>query len=237
VRYAIIVSVLLLTSCANPEKDWKLASRDDSTETYLEFLAKHPDSPQATLARERIQELKVIRAWERAEFKDTEETYGAFIEKYPGSEFAPESEARMVAIQRDAQWELVSETESPAALEGFIKTYPDAPQRPDAETRLAEIKLTELATIEAAKPKERPGAFRLQLAAFRTPAAADTELRRLIELFPTELLGPVRIETPADRNNGGSMFLLKTVPMNGPEAREICELLQNRGQNCLIINR
>ena len=66
---------------------------------------------------------------------------------------------------------------------------------------------------------------------------AAAELRRLIELFPTELIGPIRIETPADRNNGGRMFLLKTVPMSGAEAREICALLQGRGQNCLIINR
>ena len=239
-RYAIIVGALLLTSCANPEKDWELASRDDAPETYLEFLAKYPDSPQAALARERIQQLKIIRAWERAEFKDTEDAYTAFIEKHPDSEFVVESEARIVAIQRDAQWEFVSETGSSEALEGFLKTYPNSPQRPDAEILLAEIKLAELAAIEAieaAKPKERSGAFRLQLAAFRTPAAADAELRRLIELFPTELIGPIRIETPADRNNGGRMFLLKTVPMSGAEAREICALLQGRGQNCLIINR
>jgi len=237
VRYAIIAGVILLTSCANPEKDWELASRDDSPETYLQFLAKHPDSAQAELARDRMQELTIIRAWERAEFKDTEEAYAAFIEKHPSSEFVPEGEVRIVAIQRDAQWELVSESGSTEALEGFIKTYPNAPQEPDAEALLIEIKLAERAAIEAATPIERPGAFRLQLAAFRTPAAADAELRRLIALFPTELLGPIRIETPADRNNSGRMFLLKTVPMNGAEARETCALLQDRGQNCLVINR
>jgi len=237
VRYAIMVGVLLLTSCANPEKDWELASRDHSTETYLEFLAKHPASEQAALARDRIQELKIIRAWERAKFKDSEDAYASFIEKNPDSEFVIESEARIIAIQSDAQWELASESGSTEALEEFIKTYPNAPQQPEAEAQLIELKLAELAAIEAAKPKERPGAFRLQLAAFRTPAAAAAELRRLIALFPTELLGPVRIETPEDRNNGGSMFLLKTVPMTGVEAREVCALIQGRGQNCLIINR
>ena len=62
-------------------------------------------------------------------------------------------------------------------------------------------------------------------------------MRRLVDLFPTDLLGPIRIETPADRNNGGSLFLLKTVPMSGDEAREVCALLQDRKQQCMIVNR
>ncbi len=227
----------LLAGCADPEKDWELAARDDSQETYLEFLAKHPDSEEADLARERIEQLKVIRAWERAEFKDTEDAYVAFVDKYPGSEFIPEAERRIAAFQRDRDWDLVAEARTSEALAGFIATWPDAPQREEAEAMLEEIRLAEQAAIEAATPKERPGAFRLQLAAFRTPQAAETELRRLVGLFPTELLGPVRIETPADRNNGGNLFLLKTVPMSGDEAREVCELLQRRKQQCVIINR
>lgn len=233
----LFVAGSLLAACANPEKDWELAARDDSPETYLEFLAKHPDSEQADRARTRIQELKVIRTWERAEFKDSEDVYADFIEKYPDSEFVPEGRLRIAAIQRDRDWEIVEEARSTEALSGFIATWPDAPQRPEAEAMLEEIRLAELAAIEAATPKERPGAFRLQLAAFRTASAAETELRRLVRLFPTELLGPVRIDTPADRDNGSELFLLKTVPMNGAEAREACDLLKRRGQQCLVINR
>lgn len=236
-RASLLIVGVIIAGCANPEKDWELAARDDSPETYLEFLAKHPDSPQADLARERIQELKVIRAWERSEFKGSEEAYANFLEKHPDSEFAPEAEARIVAIQRDRQWEYITEARTAEALQGFVATYPDAPQRPEAEAILEEMRLAELAAIEAATPKERPGNFRLQLAAFRTAAAAETELRRLIDLFPDEFLGPIRIETPADRANDGNLFLLKTVPMSGAEAREVCALLERRRQQCMIVNR
>jgi len=231
-RVPLLLAAALLAGCANPEKDWELASRDDSPETYLEFLAKHPDSAQADLARARIQELKVIRTWERAEFKDSEDTYTEFVQKYPDSDFVPEATERIETMQRARQWEFVTETGSAEALTGFISSYPDAPEREEAEAMLAEIRLAE----EAARPKERPGAFRLQLAAFRTASAAEAELRRLIEMFPTELLGPIRIATPAEQGNG-NLFLLKTVPMSGAEAREICALLKSRQQQCMIINK
>lgn len=236
-RSVLLVLSILLFACVDPDKDWELAARDDSQETYLEFLAKHPDAPQAELARQRIQELKVIRAWERAEFKGSEEAYVDFVKKNPDSEFVAAANTRLVEIQRDRQWDFVQEAPTSEALAAFISTYPDAPQRADADALLEEIRLAEAAAIEAATPKERPGDFRLQLAAFRTPEAAEKEVRRLVELFPTELLGPVRIETPADRANAGSLFLLKSVPMSGPEARDVCDLLKRRKQQCLIINR
>lgn len=234
---AIFIAVALLAGCADPQKDWELASRDDSPETYLEFLAKHPDSDQAELARQRIAELKVIRAWERAEFKATEEAYAGFVDKYPDSEFVEQAGVRIAAIERDRRWEAIADAGTGAELQAFLSAYPDAPQADEARTLLAEIELAEQAAIEAATPKERPGDFRLQLAAFRTPAAAEKEVRRLIDLFPTELLGPIRIETPADRNNGGSLFLLKTVPMSGDESRDVCALLQGKKQQCMIVNR
>lgn len=233
----ILLGASLLAGCADPQKDWELAARDDSTEAYLQFLAMHPDAEEADLARERIEQLKVVRAWERAEFKDSEEAYADFIERFPGSEFVEQAETRVAAFERDRRWELISDAPSSDALEGFIADYPQAPQRVDAEALLEEIRAAELAAAEAATPKERPGAFRLQLAAFRTASAAEKELRRLVAMFPDELLGPVRIETPADRNNDSGRFLLKTVPMSRDEADAVCDLLKRRQQQCLIINR
>ncbi|MGI9341610.1 MAG: SPOR domain-containing protein [Gammaproteobacteria bacterium] len=234
---AIFIALVLLSGCADPQKDWELASRDDSPEALLEFLAKHPDSEQAELARQRIGELKVIRAWERAEFKATEEAYAGFVDKYPDSEFVTQAQMRIADIERDRQWVLVADAGTGNALREFLANYPDAPQAEEAQALLVEVELAEQAALAAATPKERPGAFRLQLAAFRTPASAEQEVRRLVELFPNELLGPVRIETPAERTNGSSLFLLKTVPMSGTEAREVCALLQARKQQCMVVNR
>ena len=223
---------LLLASCASPEKDWHLAERDDSKNAYLEFLAKHPDSEFAEDARGRIDELKVINAWERAEFKDSLATYQAFIDKYGDSEYIATARERIRDMQRDEYWEMIQTDGSKAAVEAFIVQYPDAPQLAEAQLLLTAITAAE----EAAKPKERPGNFRLQLAAFRTVAAAEDELRRLVALAPEILIGPVRIETPLP-DSDSNIFLLKSVPMTGVEARDACTALKKIGQNCLVINR
>jgi hypothetical protein len=231
-RFIPFFAALILTSCANPEKDWSLAQRDDSQNAYLEFLAKHPDSEFAGQARLRIDERKIIRAWERAEFKDTIDAYNSFISKHGDSEYVTDAKERVRGIQRDDRWKDVRTSGDKVTIEAFLDEYPDAPQQAEAQSILTTIAEAE----EAAKPKERPGNFRLQLAAFRTAAAAEQELRRLVTLAPEILIGPVRIETP-NQGNDGNKFLLKSVPMTGVEARDACTALKNIGQDCLIINR
>jgi len=232
-----VVSIsLILTSCASPEKDWQLAGRDDSNNAYLQFLAKHPDSPFAEQARTRLDELKVIRAWERAQFKDTVPAYQAFVEKYGGSEFVVSAREHIVEIQREEHWAQIDVDSSKTELAAFLQAYPDAPQSTDVRARLAAIAATEEAAEAAAQPKERPGNLRLQLAAFKTVAAAEQELRRLVALAPEILIGPVRIEIPT-MESGSNMYLLKSVPMTRTEARDACAALKELGQVCLIVNR
>ncbi len=228
----IFVAFALLAACASPEKDWELARRDDSRNAYLEFLAKYPDSPFAEPARQRVRELKVIRAWDRAEFKDSLVGYQAFVDKHGDSEYADIARTRARDIQRDEQWQRIRSDGGKRAAEAFLAQYPDAPQAVDVRSMLAEI----FAAEEAAKPKERPGNFRLQLAAFQTAAAAEQELRRLVALVGESLTGPIRIESPV-QSSVSRMFLLKSVPMTGDEARDTCATLKNLGQACLIINR
>jgi len=231
-HFIVFFVSLILTSCASPEKDWRLAERDDSQNAYLEFLAKHPESELVEQARKRIDELKVIRAWERAEFKDSLVAYQAFIDKYDDSEYAVTARERARVIQRDERWERISANGGKTAVEAFLEEYPDAPQLTEARSMLAAIAEAE----EAARPKERPGNFRLQLAAFETIVAAEQELRRLVALAPETLIGPVRIEMPG-QDGSSNMFLLKSVPMTGAEARDACATLKKLGQNCLLINR
>jgi hypothetical protein len=231
-RYALILTGLILSACGNPEKAWQLAERDDSPTAYLEFLAKYPDDEKADQARARIEALKAIRAWERAEFKGAESDYRGFIDKYPDSEFVTKAEDRILTMQRDADWQVVLDTRSDVVVIAFLDRYPEAPQTEEARELLAALQVDKVEE----PPPERDGNFRLQLAVFRTPASAESEVRRLSALFPDTFLGPIHIETPQERGSG-KLFRLLSVPMTGEEARAACERLTKRRQNCLIINR
>ena len=231
-RYFLIFAGLIISACGNPDRAWQLAERDDTPTAYLEFLAKYPDDDKADRARDRIEALQEIRAWERAEFKDDESSYRDFIEKYPDSEFVAAAEDTILAMQRDADWQVVLDARSDVSVTAFLERYPDAPQSEEAGELLAELRAEQIDEL----PPERDGNFRLQIAVFRTPAAAESEVRRLTDLFPDTLLGPIRIETPDERGSG-RLFRLLSVPMTGQEARTACDELKERRQDCFIINR
>jgi len=234
-KFALILICLTLGACDNPDKAWQLAERDDSPTAYLEFLAKYPDGERAEQARARIEALKLMRAWERAEFKADESGYRDFIDKYPDSELVAKAEDRILTMQRDADWQVVLDDGSVEIIVAFLERYPNAPQAQEAENLLAELTV-EPEELVVEPPPERDGDFRLQLAVFRTPAAADSEVRRLTNLFPDTFFGPIHIETPAERGSG-KLFRLLSVPMTGEEARAACDDLKKRRQDCLIINR
>ncbi len=227
----IIMAILGLAGCSNQEKDWELAQRDDNAEAYLEFLAKYPNGEFADLARQRMVQLKELKAWERAQFRDRENNYQRFLSEYPDSKFAAAARQRLYELRRDAAWDVASDSGYVEVLKSFLAVYPDAPQADDARKLIAAL----LPAPAEQPPPERPGNFRLQLGAFRTPAAAGREVRRLSARYQALLRGPIRILTPAE--TGGTRFLLRSAPMSGDEARSTCEKLKQDRQQCFVVNR
>jgi outer membrane protein assembly factor BamD (BamD/ComL family) len=235
-RLILVLLLALIGGCADPEKAWELAEREDTNQGYLEFLAKFPDGEYADRARSRMQALQEIRAWERAQFRDRIDNYARFLSEYPDSEFAPAARTRIAELERDAEWRGVRAADSISVLESFLERYPDAPQAEEARQLIAALTPPEPEEPpEPEPPPERAGNFRVQVGTFRTAAAAEAELRRLVSLFPETLIGPVRLQTPEE--TGGRLFLLKTVPMTYEEATAACAGLKAGGQDCFIVNR
>lgn len=212
-----------------------MAERDDTPTAYLEFLAKYPDSEFAEMARERIEALKESGAWERAQFRNTQPGYTGFIEKFPDSAFVADAEQKLLELQRDDAWAIAQAADSPEVITAFLRDYPNAPQTEQAQELLAELEATRAREMPVA-PTQRPGDFRIQLASFRTALAAETELRRLVVLFPDALLGPITIQSPRE-GDSNPMFVLKTVPMTQEEAQMACRKLTELEQVCLIVKR
>jgi len=233
-RWLPLLLCVLLAACADPEKAWEIAEREDTNEGYLRYLAQFPDGARADAARARMDRLREVRSWERAEYRDRIDVYRRFVESYPDSEFAPAARARIAGIQRERAWEAAEDSDDRQVLTAFLRRYPDAPQADRARQLIAKLAAAEAET-PAPRPPEPPGDFRVQLGAFRTAAAAETEVRRLVARFADTLGGPVRIETPAA--TGRSWFLLRSAPMDCPTARATCRALRDAGQDCCVVNR
>lgn len=231
IRTLFLLIAFVSTGCGNHDNAWEMAQRDDNPTAFLEFLGKYPDSEYADAARARMEALKEINAWERAKFRNSEAGYAAFMEKYPDSEFGDDVNKRIAGLERDARWAVVKDEDSIEIVAAFLREYPEAPQSEEARELLSALEAREAATAS-----ERPGDFRLQLAAFRTARAAENEVRRITALFSETLMGPVYIETPAE-GAPSSLLILKSVPMNWSEAQAACETLKSYEQTCLIINR
>lgn len=234
-RLWVPLAFLALGGCENPDRAWEIAERDDTPTAYLEYLAKYPDSEFAESARERIEALGKIRAWERTQFRDTEAGYAAFIEKFPDSDFVADAQERILNIQRDEAWAVAQDADSAEVIAAFLEEYPDAPQASEARELMSAIEAAE-ALRKPPVPTERAGDYRLQLASFRTAKAAETELRRLVVLFPNALLGPITIHPPRE-DDKNPVFVLKSVPMSNEEAQAACRKLKKLKQVCLIVER
>ncbi len=230
----LLIGILLLAACNSPDSAWQTAEREDTITAYLEFLARYPDGELADRARERILVVKENSAWEHVEFKDNLNNYASFLKEFPDTDRRPMIAERTAELELQAAWKLAQGTNTIKGYQLFIDGHPDVSLAVEAEGLIAEL-------IAAQEPEEvviteRAGNFRVQLGTFRTVAAAEIELRRLVALFPDTLIGPPWIETP-EHGGGGKVYRLKTVPMTGEEARASCAALKRFRQDCLVINR
>ena len=76
-------------------------------------------------------------------------------------------------------------------------------------------------------------AYRVQVAALASEAAAAAEFERLRNRFPEQLAG-LTLVTPSVVVNGSTLYRVQAGPLNAAEARSICAALEARGQACIV---
>ncbi len=82
------------------------------------------------------------------------------------------------------------------------------------------------------------GGYEIQFASVRENAAAEQERRRLIAAYP-ELLADLALQVrEASIQGAGVFYRLRSGPIDDlGRAREVCRLLERRGQGCLVVVR
>src|SRR3954468_2798875 len=89
------VPLLALSACSREKSDWRSAQAADTTESYQQFIAAHPDSTLTVTARERVGQLAEEKDWRGAASTDTREAYQQFLAQYPAGKWAHEAQTRI----------------------------------------------------------------------------------------------------------------------------------------------
>jgi cell division septation protein DedD len=216
------VILTLVSACSRTQEDWRAAQQADSPQAYGVFVARHPDSELAGVARRRIAQLTEAAAWQQATRANTAAAYRDYLAKYPTGSWSQDARIRM-------------ESRSLAAA---VQSGPQVPPAMTAGT--APAAATQTPTTEAAAPAPAPATSVMsstsnsvvQLGAFSTDANARAAWQQLAAKFHSQLAGLSSAVVPVTVS-GRTLYRLEARVASQSAARGLCRRLQQQSQGCL----
>ncbi len=110
---------VLLTSCDNPEKDFKKAQRANTETAYAEFIKRHPESPLVTQAQTNLENI----GYQTAKSNGTPQAFEQFLGRFPKSLLVKEAQVELERIAFTG----AMQTNTEQSFQVFIKQHPDGP--------------------------------------------------------------------------------------------------------------
>jgi hypothetical protein len=93
--FAALGALACVGGCSQEQQDWRSAESRDTTQSYGQFIERHPDSELVKQARARIAQLAEDRDWNQAGQADTAAAYEQFLARHPTGKWAQEARIRM----------------------------------------------------------------------------------------------------------------------------------------------
>jgi cell division septation protein DedD len=215
------VILTLVSGCSRTQEDWRTAQQADTPRAYGVFVARHPDSELAGVARRRIAQLTEAAAWQQATQANTAAAYQGYLAKYPSGSWSQDARIRMESRSLAA----APQNEPPPPAAGTVS--PPATQPP---------------TTEPAAPLHTPttpvmsSTFNtaVQLGAFSSDANARAAWRQLAVRFHSQLSGLTSAVVPVTVS-GRTLYRLEAHVASQAAARRLCGELQQQSQGCLLL--
>jgi cell division septation protein DedD len=205
------VILTLVSGCSRTQEDWRAAQQADTAHAYGVFVARHPDSELAGVARRRIAQLTESAAWQQATRANTAAAYQDYLARYPNGSWSQDARIRM-------------ESKSLAAAP------PDGAPAPIATQPLT----TGSAAAVPARttPVMSTPNSAVQLGAFSSEANAREAWRRLTVQFGSQLAGLTSAVIPVTVS-GRRLYRLEARVASQSAAHRLCRQLQQHSQGCL----
>ena len=226
----------LLTACSRTQQDWRVAQQAGTPQAYQVFVARHPDSELAGVARQRIAQLSEQAAWQQATRANTAAAYQDYLAKYPNGSWSQDARIRMESRTLAAGG-------SPLAGQSAVSGGPTAstgaapvadPHGPGAGASPAAPQSVPAASAAQTSPRMPAAAqgVAVQLGAFSSVTNADTEWRQLSSRFQSQLRGLTAAVVPV-MSSGRRLYRLEARVASQAAARRLCRQLQQQSQGCL----
>lgn len=151
-RFAQIVSLCLLTGCASIQSQYEEVRKQDTIDAYHTFVLLHPDAPQSSLAKDRIEQI----SYEQAKRAGTSAGVEAFMRDFPRGHYY--SEAAQLDVE--LSYREASSQNSLDAYEQFLARFPTSPRAKDAQKALDDLRIAiEESKYNAATTADTPEAY------------------------------------------------------------------------------
>ncbi|MCP4396509.1 MAG: hypothetical protein GY801_04225 [bacterium] len=134
--YFVVLSMIVLASCATMQGDWEKALSENTIPAYESFLQKHHQGEFTQEAQNSLSELYLQRDWQTAQRTATIMAYDTFLQKHPEGAFAQEARERREELH---DWQTAQTTDTIAAYETFLQKHPQGMLEKKAHTRVEEL--------------------------------------------------------------------------------------------------
>ena len=212
----VAVPLLALSACSREKSDWRSAQAADTTESYQQFVAAHPDSTLTVSARERLGQLAEEKDWRSAAGTDTFEAYRQFLAQYPAGKWSREAQTRIDSF---------AGATAPQAGAAAAAAAPAPPAAGEGAS---------VPDVVSPAADDAGSGFGVQLGAFSSAERANEEWKKL----QTEAAGTLDGLAPrvvVGEASGKTIYRLQAQVRDEAQARAICGGLKVAKKPCVPV--
>ena len=131
-----VALAICLSGCVTTERDWQVASRINTVQSYKGFLDTHPQSTFTVQASSRI---VAIQDWESAQSMNTIAAYQKFTQNHPADPHFLQAKRTLERLEAARDWIPTCKTNTAQAYIRFMEQHPDSEFKKEATTSLLNL--------------------------------------------------------------------------------------------------
>lgn len=131
--------IILLCGCATTQSDWQDASRKNTITAYEQFIALHPQTPEAGRAKQQIESLRADQDWKSLQSGGTIDAYKGFLANHSSSKYTFQAKKRLEELEAGRDWQSAQAANTIGAYKEYLTKHPKSKDDILAKKKLEEL--------------------------------------------------------------------------------------------------